>query len=48
MSETSVDPDVLRKAVDTYYEMMGWDANGAPTEGTLYRLSIGWASKYLQ
>jgi len=48
LSETSVDPDVLRKAVDTYYEMMGWDEYGAPTEGTLYRLSIGWASQHLQ
>jgi len=48
LSETSVDPDELRKAIDTYYEMMGWDENGAPTEGTLYRLSIGWASQHLQ
>ena len=47
LSETSVDPDELRKAVDTYYEMMGWDEDGAPTEGTLYRLSIGWASQHL-
>jgi aldehyde:ferredoxin oxidoreductase len=47
LSETSVDPDELRKAIDTYYEMMGWDEDGAPTEGTLYRLSIGWASQYL-
>ena len=47
LSETSVDPDELRKAIDTYYEMMGWDMDGAPTEGTLYRLSIGWASQYL-
>jgi len=47
LSETSVDPDELRKAVDTYYEMMGWDMDGAPTEGTLYRLSIGWASRHL-
>jgi aldehyde:ferredoxin oxidoreductase len=48
LSETSVDPDELRKAVDTYYEMMGWDEDGAPTEGTLYRLSIGWASQRLR
>jgi len=48
LSETSVDPDDLRKAVDTYYEMMGWDEEGAPTEGTLYRLSIGWAFQHLQ
>jgi aldehyde:ferredoxin oxidoreductase len=48
LSETSVDPDELRKAIDTYYEMMGWDEDGTPTEGTLYRLSIGWASRHLQ
>jgi aldehyde:ferredoxin oxidoreductase len=48
LSETSVNPDVFGKAVDTYYEMMGWDADGVPTEGTLYRLSVGWASQYIQ
>ncbi len=48
LSETSVNPDELRKAVYTYYEMMGWDEDGAPTEGTLYRLSIGWASQHLR
>ncbi len=48
LSETSVDPDVFGKAVDTYYEMMGWDGDGVPTEGTLYRLSIGWAAQHLQ
>lgn len=48
LSETSVDPDGFGEAVNTYYEMMGWDKDGSPTEGTLYRLSIGWASQYLQ
>jgi aldehyde:ferredoxin oxidoreductase len=47
LSKTRVNPDELRKAINTYYEMMGWDQNGIPTDGTLYRLSIGWASQYL-
>jgi aldehyde:ferredoxin oxidoreductase len=47
LSETSVDPDQLKAAIKTYYEMMGWNEVGVPTQGTLYRLSIGWASKYI-
>ena len=47
LSETSVDPNQLKAAVKTYYEMMGWNDVGVPTQGTLYRLSIGWASKYI-
>jgi len=47
LSETSVNPDELSNAISSYYEMMGWDNEGVPTNGTLYRLSIGWASEYL-
>jgi aldehyde:ferredoxin oxidoreductase len=47
LSETSVNPDELSNAITGFYEMMGWDNEGVPNNGTLHRLSIGWASKYL-
>ena len=48
LSETSVNPVELRAAIKTYYEMMGWNQEGVPTVGTLNRLSIGWAAKFIQ
>jgi aldehyde:ferredoxin oxidoreductase len=47
LSETSVNPDELSNAITGFYEMMGWDNEGVPNNGTLHRLSTGWASKYL-
>ncbi len=47
LSDTSVDPDQLRAAIDTYYAMMGWTKSGVPTKGTLHRLGVGWATKHL-
>jgi aldehyde:ferredoxin oxidoreductase len=47
LSETSVDPRKLRQAIDTYYEMMGWNSDGVPSTGTLHGLGIGWAAKHL-
>ena len=47
LSETSVDSGELRQAIDTYYEMMGWNSSGVPLTGTLHDLGIGWAAKHL-
>jgi aldehyde:ferredoxin oxidoreductase len=47
LSETSVNPDELREAIEAYYEMMGWTKMGVPTRGSLYGLGIGWAMKHL-
>jgi aldehyde:ferredoxin oxidoreductase len=47
LSETSVETRQLRQAIDTYYEMMGWNKDGIPLEGTLNELGIGWAIDYL-
>jgi len=47
LSETAVIPGDLRNAINTYYEMMGWDAEGVPREGKLYELGVGWARDYL-
>ena len=48
LSETSVNLVELRAAIKTYYERMGWNQEGVPTVGTLNRLSIGWAAKFIQ
>ena len=47
LSEKSVDSGELRQAIDTYYEMMGWNSSGVPLTGTLHDLGIGWAAKHL-
>jgi aldehyde:ferredoxin oxidoreductase len=35
-----VDPQELRKAIDIYYGMMGWDENGIPTNAKLAELGF--------
>lgn len=47
LSKTSVDPDQLQEAIDTYYAMMGWTERGVPTKGTLHRLGVGWTAKHI-
>jgi len=47
LSDTRVDVDKFRKMIDIYYEMMGWDENGVPTETKLEELDIQWAKTYL-
>ncbi len=32
----------LEQALDDYYEMAGWDANGVPTKVKLEALGLGW------
>jgi aldehyde:ferredoxin oxidoreductase len=47
LSRTAVDTQQLRKAIDIYYEMMGWDRDGVPLAGTIHELGIGWANEYI-
>ena len=42
LSETVIDPDKLKNAINTYYTMMGWDENGIPTRSKLEELEIDW------
>jgi aldehyde:ferredoxin oxidoreductase len=44
LSDTAVNPDSLRNAIHTYYEMMGWDREtGVPTKTSIEQLNLGWA-----
>ncbi len=47
LSKRGMDPGELRRAIDFYYEMMGWDRDGIPLSGTLERLGVGWAEEHL-
>lgn len=37
-----IDPQSLRRALDLYYELSGWDRNGSPTAGKLVELDLDW------
>ena len=47
LAEGGIDRDELRKAMQYYYGMAGWDENGVPTVGKLNELDVGWAAEYL-
>jgi aldehyde:ferredoxin oxidoreductase len=47
LSETAVEPHDLRNAIDVFYQMMGWNGDGIPRNGTLHELNISWAAEYL-
>ena len=37
-----IDEQDLKKAIQLYYDMMGWDSAGKPTRGKLYDLNLEW------
>ena len=37
-----IDPQEFKKALKTYYQMMGWDDSGVPLESKLEELDLGW------
>jgi aldehyde:ferredoxin oxidoreductase len=46
MKGARIDREQFRKALELYYEMMGWDPEtGAPTPTKLLELDLGWASR---
>ncbi|HUV94634.1 MAG TPA: aldehyde ferredoxin oxidoreductase family protein [Anaerolineae bacterium] len=48
LADGGIDPGELRRALDTYYAMMGWDREtGVPTVAKLQELGVGWAAEYL-
>lgn len=42
----SIDQRELDQAIDTYYAMVSWDKNGAPTLAKLQELGIEWVAEY--
>jgi aldehyde:ferredoxin oxidoreductase len=48
LAEGGIDRDELKKAMHTYYGMMGWDREtGVPTVEKLQELGVGWAAEHL-
>jgi aldehyde:ferredoxin oxidoreductase len=40
-----IDEKDLKKAIQLYYDMMGWDSAGKPTRGKLYDLNLEWLAE---
>jgi aldehyde:ferredoxin oxidoreductase len=48
LAEGGIDRDELKRAMHTYYGMMGWDREtGVPTVERLQELGVGWAAEHL-
>jgi aldehyde:ferredoxin oxidoreductase len=47
LSNTTVDSDQLKYAIESFYQMMGWDNEGVPLPGTLHGLGVDWAINYI-
>lgn len=48
INEKPVTPEVLDKALTTYYGLMGWDPQtGVPTTARLWDLDVAWAAEHL-
>ena len=43
LTGTVIDKNKFTNAIGTYYEMMGWDKEGIPLNGTLYEYHLEWA-----
>jgi aldehyde:ferredoxin oxidoreductase len=43
LENVRIDPEAFRKSRETYYQIMGWDRMGVPTESCLVALDLEWA-----
>jgi aldehyde:ferredoxin oxidoreductase len=43
-----IDPAAYKEAIETYYQLLGWDQNGVPTRACLTALDLEWAVPYLK
>lgn len=43
-----VEPEKLEEAKKVYYQMLGWDESGIPTNGRLVELGVEWTAEYLE
>jgi len=46
-ADTALDPVEFEKALDLYYQLMGWTQDGLPTYANMIDLGIEWAAEYL-
>lgn len=47
LAGVAVRRDEFQRALEVYYQMLGWDAEGVPTPGRLYELGLDWLVQYL-
>ncbi|MFC1935161.1 aldehyde ferredoxin oxidoreductase family protein [Chloroflexota bacterium] len=48
LKDTALDPDVMNRAIHSFYSMMGWDRDtGVPTQEKLAELGIGWVAAHV-
>lgn len=43
-----IEKEKFQQAIYTYYEMMGWDSDGIPLDGTLYDFNLEWTIPILE
>ena len=43
-----IDLAAHREAVETYYQLLGWDRDGVPTKACLTALDLEWAAQFLE
>jgi len=45
LKDIRIDPAAHREAVETYYQLLGWDRNGVPTKTCLTALDLEWTAQ---
>ncbi len=48
LAGVKADKEIMGKAVQAYYTLMGWDDQGVPTEAKLHELGIGWVKEVME
>jgi hypothetical protein len=47
LKNVAIEPEKLTQVQQVYYQMLGRDLHGIPTQGRLVELDIEWAADYL-
>ena len=47
LNSVRIDRDAFTAAQETYYQMLGWNHNGVPTDAALKALDLEWAIPYI-
>jgi len=48
LKDVRIDPQAHQEAIETYYQLLGWDRNGVPTTACLTALDLEWAAPLLK